>query len=144
MRCRRNTGTGRLGALDSRLGVDLQRSDGDKIAVHLRMEPGRFSTPREFIDPRKISGVEKGAAWLLCRVTTGWVKSTAWAEAMIQARGVEGVRVLIGLLNLLVGGISPLPSITPAKLRTVTASIASGQSERRCSARHQSKSCCHS
>ena len=27
-------------------------------------------------------------------------KSTVWAEAMIQARGVEGVRVLVGLLSL--------------------------------------------
>ena len=33
-------------------------------------------------------------------MTTRLAQSTAWAEAMIQARGVEGVRVLIGLLNL--------------------------------------------
>ena len=43
---------------DSRL-VSIYNDRMEKIAVHLRMEPGRFSTPREFIDPRKISGVEK-------------------------------------------------------------------------------------
>jgi transposase len=85
---------------DSRL-VSIYNDRMEKIAVHLRMEPGRFSTPPEFIHPRKISGVEKGPTWLLRRVTTRLgSKSTAWAEAMIQARGVEGVRVLIGLLSL--------------------------------------------
>jgi hypothetical protein len=52
---------------------------------------------------KKISGVEKGAAWLLGRVTTRLrpkSTNTTWAEAMIQARGVEGVRVLLGLLSL--------------------------------------------
>ena len=69
--------------------------------MHLRKEPGRFSTPPELIHPKKISGVEKGAAWLLRRVTTRLgPKSTTWAEAMIQARGVEAVRVLVGLLSL--------------------------------------------
>jgi transposase len=73
----------------------------EQIALHPRKEPGGFSTPPEFIDPKKISGVEKGAAWLLRRVTSRLgPKSTAWAEAMIQARGVEGVRVLLGLLSL--------------------------------------------
>jgi transposase len=73
----------------------------EQIAVHPKQEPGRFSTPRELIASKKISGVEQGAAWLLRRVTT-WFgpRSTTWAEAMIQARGVEGVRVLIGLLSL--------------------------------------------
>jgi transposase len=85
---------------DSRL-VCIYNDRMEKIAVHLRMEPGRFSTPPELIHPKKISGVEKGAAWLLRRVTTRLgPKSTAWAEAMIQARGVEGVRVLLGLLSL--------------------------------------------
>jgi hypothetical protein len=61
---------------------------------------GHAHTPPEFIDPKKISAVEKGAAWLLRRVNTRLgPKSTAWAEAMIQARGVEGVRVLLGHLE---------------------------------------------
>ena len=85
---------------DSRL-VRIFNDRMEQIALHPRKEPGGFSTPPEFIDPKKISGVEKGAAWLLRRVTTRLgPKSTAWAEAMIQARGVEGVRVLLGLLSL--------------------------------------------
>ena len=85
---------------DSRL-VRIFNDRMEQIALHPRKEPGGFSTPPEFIDPKKISGVEKGAAWLLRRVTTRLgPTSTAWAEAMIQARGVEGVRVLLGLLSL--------------------------------------------
>ena len=72
----------------------------EPIAVHARQEPGRFSTPRRIIASEKISGVERGAAWLLGRVTTRLgPHSTSWAEAMIEARGVEGVRVLHGPLE---------------------------------------------
>ena len=85
---------------DSRL-VRIYNDRMEQIAVHPRKEPGGFSTPPEFIDPKKISGVEKGASWLLRRVSTRLgPKSAVWAEAMIQARGVEGVRVLVGLLSL--------------------------------------------
>ncbi len=85
---------------DSRL-VRIFNDRMEQIALHPRKEPGGFSTPAEFLDPKKISGVEKGATWLLRRVTTRLgPKSTTWAEAMIQARGVEGVRVLLGLLSL--------------------------------------------
>ena len=41
----------------------------EQIAVHARKEPGRFSTPPEHIAAEKISGVERGAAWLLGRVS---------------------------------------------------------------------------
>jgi transposase len=85
---------------DSRL-VRIFNDRMEQIALHPRKEPGRFSTPPEFIDPKKISGIENGAVWHLRRVTTRLgPKSTRWAEAMIQARGIEGVRVLMGLLNL--------------------------------------------
>ena len=97
---------------DSRL-VRIFNDRMEQIALHPRKEPGGFSTPPEFIDPKKISGVEKGAAWLLRRVTTRLgPKSTAWAEAMIQARGVEGVRVLLGLLSL--SGRHPTSAIEQA------------------------------
>src|SRR5262249_28628536 len=46
------------------------------------------------------SGVERGAAWLLGQVSRLGPWSLRWAEAMLRARGVEGVRVLQGLLNL--------------------------------------------
>jgi transposase len=97
---------------DSRL-VRIFNDRMEQIALHPRKEPGGFSTPPEFIDPKKISGVEKGAAWLLRRVTTRLgPKSTKWAEAMIQTRGVEGVRVLLGLLSL--SGRHPTSAIEQA------------------------------
>jgi transposase len=71
------------------------------IATHVRKEPGCFSTPPEYIAAEKISGVERGAASLLRRVALRLgPKSAAWGEAMIQARGIEGTRVLLGLLSL--------------------------------------------
>src|SRR5271166_1890916 len=72
-----------------------------QIAVHARQERGRFSTPHQYIAAEKITGVERGTAWLLGRVANRLgPHSTAWAQAMIEARGVEGVRVLQGLLSL--------------------------------------------
>lgn len=72
-----------------------------QIAIHARQEPGRFSTPPEYIAAEKISGVERGAAWLLRRVAFRLgPQSATWAEAMVKARGVEGTRVLLGLLSL--------------------------------------------
>jgi transposase len=72
-----------------------------QIALHAQQERGRFSSPPEYIAAEKISGVERGTAALLSRVATRLgPKSTAWAEAMVQARGVEGTRVILGLLSL--------------------------------------------
>ena len=70
------------------------------IAVHVRHEPGRFSTQSQHIAGAKISSVERGAAFLLGKVRRVGPKSLGWAEAVIEHRGVEGVRVLQGLLNL--------------------------------------------
>ena len=72
----------------------------EQIALHVKHEPGRFSTQSQHIAGPKISGVERGAAWLLGQVRRLGPHSLRWAEAMLQARGVEGVRVLQGLLNL--------------------------------------------
>jgi transposase len=72
----------------------------EQIALHVKHEPGRFSTQSPHIAGPKISGVERGAAWLLGQVRRLGPCSLRWAEAMLQARGVEGVRVLQGLLNL--------------------------------------------
>ena len=70
------------------------------IAVHAQREPGRFSTHPQHIPLEKISPIEHGAEWLLMKVSCLGTHATRWAEAMIQARGVAGVRVLYGLLSL--------------------------------------------
>ena len=70
------------------------------IATHLQRAPGRFSTLPQHLDDRKISGVERGAEWLLGRVRRLGPHCTRWAEAMLHERGIAGVRVLQGLLSL--------------------------------------------
>jgi transposase len=72
----------------------------EQIALHARHEPGRFSTQPGHIASEKISGSERGTAWLLSRIRLLGPHSARWAEAMLQARGIEGVRVLQGLLSL--------------------------------------------
>ena len=72
----------------------------EPVAVHVRREPGRFSTQSPHIASEKVSGVERGAAWQLARVRRLGPQSTRWAEGVVEARGVEAVRVLIGLLSL--------------------------------------------
>jgi hypothetical protein len=72
----------------------------EQIAVHVRHEPGHFSTQSQHITGAKISVFEHGAAWLLGQVRRLGPHSLRWAAAMSAARGVEGVRVLQGLLNL--------------------------------------------
>lgn len=70
------------------------------IAVHVRRQPGRFSTHGEHLAPEKISSVERGATWLLQKVSLIGPSSTSWAQAVLEHRGVEGVRVLQGLWTL--------------------------------------------
>ena len=84
---------------DGRL-VRLFNDRLEQIAVHVQREPGRFSTQPKHIVAEKISGVERGAAWILGRIRRVGPHCTRWAEACVQARGVEGVRVLQGLLSL--------------------------------------------
>jgi len=71
-----------------------------QIAFHVKREPGRFSTQGQHNAAKKISGVERGAAWLLGQIRHLGPHSTRWSEAVIAVRGIEGVRVLQGLLSL--------------------------------------------
>jgi len=41
-----------------------------QIAIHVKREPGRFATEPSHIASQKISGVERGAAWLLDKAQT--------------------------------------------------------------------------
>jgi transposase len=84
---------------DSRL-VRIFNQRMEQIALHTKHQPGQFSTQPKHIASEKISGVERGAAWLLSRASLIGVRTRGWAESMIEARGIEGVRVLQGLLSL--------------------------------------------
>jgi hypothetical protein len=70
-----------------------------QIAMHAQQPPGKFSTHDPHIVTEKINAVEHGAEYLLVKVRRIGVGCARWAEAMLQNRGVAGVRVLQGLLH---------------------------------------------
>ena len=72
----------------------------EQIALHSRVQPGRFHTLRQHLDDRKISAVERGAEFLLRKAFRMGPAVGGWAKAMLDERGIEGVRVLQGLLAL--------------------------------------------
>jgi transposase len=72
----------------------------EQVAVHARQPPGKFSTHRAHIATEKINGVERGVAWLLMKASGIGPHAEAWAAAMLERRGVEGLRVLQGLSAL--------------------------------------------
>lgn len=84
---------------DSRL-VRVFNSRWEQVAVHAKGEPGRFRTASEHIPREKVSAVERGTDALLRQVASIGPEAAQWAAAMLQARGVEGVRVLVGLKAL--------------------------------------------
>mgnify|MGYP001343365652 CR=1 FL=1 len=62
--------------------------------------PGRFSTDPVHIHSRKRAAIENGLDWLLDRVRLLGPHAGTWAEAMMQQRGPQGLRVLQGFLQL--------------------------------------------
>ena len=84
---------------DARL-VRIFNHRWEQVTLHVRREPGRFSTLGEHLAPEKISGLERGAAYLLEKVRWIGPQTHQWAQAMLTARGIEGTRVLQGLLSL--------------------------------------------
>jgi len=84
---------------DARL-VRIFNSRWEQIAVHVQHEQGRFSTHGQHLAKEKISGLERGVSYLLNKVSAIGEQTQKWAEAMLVARGIEGTRVLQGLLAL--------------------------------------------
>lgn len=84
---------------DGRL-VRIFNSRLEQIALHARVERGRFSTQNRHLLDEKISGVEKSAAWWLSQVGRVGPHTRDWAAAMLKSRGIAGVRVLMGLKQL--------------------------------------------
>lgn len=84
---------------DARI-VRLFNHRWEQIAMHVRSEPGRFRTQSEHVVKEKISGIEKGTNYLLSKVRNIGSQSHDWAQAMLHVRGIEGLRVLQGLLSM--------------------------------------------
>ena len=84
---------------DARL-VRIFNQRFEPIAMHTRHEQGRFSTNPQHVVKEKISGLERGVDYLLHKVSVVGPFTRQWSEAVIHARGIEGTRVLQGLLSL--------------------------------------------
>ena len=55
----------------------------EQIDLHLRHEPGRFSTHAHHLAPEKINGIERGVGYLLTKVRGIGPDAHQWAEAML-------------------------------------------------------------
>ena len=85
---------------DSRL-VRIFNERLEEIRVHVKQQtPGRFSTHPADVAPEKISGVERGTEWLLRRARAIGPHADSWAQQVIASRGIEGIRTVLGLINL--------------------------------------------
>lgn len=84
---------------DSRL-VRIFNDQWKQIAIHAKVEPGRFRTDSSHIPAEKISSVERGTDALMRQIATIGPHTKAWSEFVIASRGVQGVRVLVGLKSL--------------------------------------------
>jgi transposase len=84
---------------DSRF-VRIHDQHLETIAVHPRHEPGQFSTAPGHIPAARMSGMERGAGWMLRRIRLVGPHTDAWARAMLANRGIEGLRPLQGLLAM--------------------------------------------
>jgi len=71
-----------------------------QIALHVQREPGRFATDDRHIVAEKRGGIERGTAWWLRKARQIGSSTERWAVAMLQVRGLPGLRVLIGLVSL--------------------------------------------
>jgi len=71
-----------------------------EIALHVRAEPGKFSTQKGHIPYEKISNPERGNKFMLKKADLIGGDTGAWARAMLINRKIPGVRVLNGLLQL--------------------------------------------
>ena len=71
-----------------------------EVAVHPACEPGRFSTLPGHVSARKISGLERGEGWMMGKLRLVGPRTEAWARAVMVNRGIEGLRVIQGLLAL--------------------------------------------
>jgi transposase len=72
----------------------------EQICVHVQVEAGKFQTQSRHIHSQKRAKLEKGTVWLLRRASLLGNNTDRWAQAMLKARGLPGVRVLVGLLNM--------------------------------------------
>jgi transposase len=84
---------------DSRL-VRIFTDHMEVICTHATQPKGKFSTLPEHIASEKISPIERGAEWLLQKVSYVGPHTRQWALGLVATRGIESIRVLHGMLNM--------------------------------------------
>jgi hypothetical protein len=72
----------------------------EQIALHAGAPPGKFTTDPAHLHSRKRHVIERGVDHLLDRCRLLGPLTGTWAQAMPQARGPQGLRVMLGLLQL--------------------------------------------
>ena len=80
--------------------VRIFNSHMEQISVHVQVEAGKFQTQSQHIHSQKRTKMENGTVWLLKRASSIGAHVDQWAQMMLQVRGIPGIRVLVGLLNL--------------------------------------------
>ena len=85
---------------DSRV-VRVFHDNMDLICTHATQPPGKFSTHPEHLASEKIHPIERGADWLLEKCSYIGQNTRNWTLGLVANRGIEAVRVLHGLLNLI-------------------------------------------
>ncbi len=84
---------------ESRL-LRIYNTRREQIALHALAEAGKFTTDAAHLHSRKRHIIERGADHLLDQCRLVGVFTGTWAEAMLQVRGPQGLRVMQGLLQL--------------------------------------------
>ena len=84
---------------DARL-VRVFNDQWKQIAIHSKAEPGRFRTDSNHIPDEKVTTIERGTDALLRKISLIGPHTKAWSELVIQSRGIQGIRVLVGLRAL--------------------------------------------
>jgi transposase len=80
--------------------VRLYNTRREQIALHAEAEPGKFTTDPIHLHSRKRHIIERGADHLLDRCRLLGPQTGTWAEQMFAQRGPQGLRVMLGLLQL--------------------------------------------
>jgi hypothetical protein len=84
---------------DSRT-VRILNQQFETLALHVRVEVGRFSTLAAHIVKEKINSIEHGAKFLLAKVRLVGPQASRWSEAALKEHGIQGMRIVQGLISL--------------------------------------------
>jgi hypothetical protein len=64
----------------------------EEISIHVKVEPGKFSTHAKHIAPEKISGMERGTHWLLTKAGSIGTHADQWAQGAASTPMLISIR----------------------------------------------------